>query len=74
MGRRLVRDGSLATLLDRFIDHVSALLAEDGRLVWLSPLGTRTSERATLRGLKVTLEEVVDMGGFPAHLQRIVRR
>lgn len=74
MGRRLVRDGSLATLLDRFIDHVSAVLAEDGRLVWLSPLGTRTSERATLRGLKVTLEEVVDMGGFPAHLQRIVRR
>jgi 23S rRNA G2445 N2-methylase RlmL len=74
MGRRLVRDGSLATLLDRFVDHASVVLSRGGRLVWLSPLGTRTSERARARGLTAILEEVVDMGGFPAHLQRFERQ
>ncbi len=74
MGRRLVRDGTLGILLDRFIDHASVVLSRGGRLVWLSPLGTRTSERARARGLTATLEEVVDMGGFPAHLQRFDRR
>jgi 23S rRNA G2445 N2-methylase RlmL len=74
MGRRLVRDGSLATLLDRFVDHASVVLSPGGRLVWLSPFGTRSFERARARGLEVTLEEVVDMGGFPAHLQRFDRR
>jgi 23S rRNA G2445 N2-methylase RlmL len=73
MGRRLLRDGSLGPLLDRFIDHASVVLSPGGRLVWLSPLGTRTSERAAARGLTATLEEVVDMGGFPAHLQRFDR-
>jgi 23S rRNA G2445 N2-methylase RlmL len=74
MGRRLVRDGSLAELLDRFIDHAGVVLSKGARLVWLSPLGTRTSERARARGLTPTFEEVVDMGGFPAHLQRFERR
>jgi 23S rRNA G2445 N2-methylase RlmL len=74
MGRRLLRDGSLGTMLDRFVDHASVVLSRGGRLVWLSPFGTRTSERARACGLTATLEEVVDMGGFPAHLQCFVRR
>jgi 23S rRNA G2445 N2-methylase RlmL len=74
MGRRLLRDGSLGTLLDGFIDHASAILPAGGRLAWLSPLGARTRKRAALRGLVVALDEVVDMGGFPAHLQCMIRR
>jgi 23S rRNA G2445 N2-methylase RlmL len=74
MGRRLLRDGSLAPLLDRFIDHVARVLVPGGRLVWLSPFGARTAARARERGLAVELEEEVDMGGFRARLQRITRR
>jgi 23S rRNA G2445 N2-methylase RlmL len=74
MGRRLLRDGSLGPLLERFIDHVAKVLAPKGRLVWLSPLGARTAARARAKGLSVELEEEVDMGGFRARLQRIVGR
>jgi 23S rRNA G2445 N2-methylase RlmL len=74
MGRRLANDGSLGPLLDRFIDHVADVLAPGGRLVWLSPLGARTGARARTHGLAVELEEEIDMGGFRARLQRIVRR
>jgi 23S rRNA G2445 N2-methylase RlmL len=69
MGRRVARDGSLADLLDAFVDHASTVLVADGRLVWLSPLGGRTAARAEARGLTVVLREPVDMGGFFAELQ-----
>jgi len=73
MGRRVVRDGTLGPLLDGFIDQAARVLAPGGRLVWLSPLGARTAARARERGLRVELEEEIDMGGFRARLQRLRR-
>jgi 23S rRNA G2445 N2-methylase RlmL len=74
MGRRLSRDRSLGPLLDRFLTHASGLLPRGGRLVWVSPLGSRTAATAGALGLFVELDEEVDMGGFRARLQRIVQR
>jgi precorrin-6B methylase 2 len=69
MGRRVARDGSLAALVDAFTDHAARVLVPGGRLVWLSPLGGRTAERAEKNLLRVSLRQVVDMGGFQAELQ-----
>jgi 23S rRNA G2445 N2-methylase RlmL len=69
MGRRVARDGSLAELLDRFTDHAARVLVPGGRLTWLSPLGGRTAARAEAAGLRVSLRQSVDMGGFHAELQ-----
>jgi tRNA G10 N-methylase Trm11 len=69
MGRRVARDGSLAELLDRFTDHVAGVLRPGGSLTWLSPMGGRTAERAETRGFRVTMRQVVDLGGFGAELQ-----
>ncbi len=69
MGRRVARDGSLADLLDAFIDHVARVLPAGGRLAWLSPLGGRTAARAEASGLRVVLRHSVDMGGFHSELQ-----
>jgi len=74
MGRRVARAGSIGPLMDRFVDHAARVLAPGSRLVWLSPLGPRTATRARARGLEIELDEEVDMGGFRASLQRIVRR
>jgi 23S rRNA G2445 N2-methylase RlmL len=69
MGRRVARDGSLAEMLDAFLDQVARVLVPGGRLVWLSPLGARTARRAEGNYLRVTLRQPVDMGGFHAELQ-----
>jgi precorrin-6B methylase 2 len=74
MGRRVARAGSIGPLMDRFVDHAARVLVPGSRLVWLSPLGLRTATRARARGLELELDEEVDMGGFRASLQRIVRR
>jgi tRNA G10 N-methylase Trm11 len=73
MGRRVARDGTLGLLLERFVDHAADILPAGGRLVWLSPLGARTTARAAARGFSVTMDTEVDMGGFRARLQRFVR-
>jgi len=69
MGRRVARDGSLATLLDAFTDNAARVLVSGGRVTWLSPLGGRTAARAEANGLRVSLRRSVDMGGFHAELQ-----
>jgi 23S rRNA G2445 N2-methylase RlmL len=69
MGRRVTRDGTLAVMLDAFTDHVARVLGRGGRLAWLSPLGGRTAARAEASGLRVSLRQPVDMGGFHAELQ-----
>ncbi len=74
MGRRVARDGSLAELLDAFVDHAARMLVAGGRLVWLSPLGGRTAARAEAAGLTVSLRKSVDMGGFQAELQVCQKR
>ncbi|HEY3496798.1 MAG TPA: HEAT repeat domain-containing protein, partial [Polyangiaceae bacterium] len=73
MGRRLVRDRSLGTLLDRFVEHASRVLEPGGRLVWLSPLPRNTRERANSSGLEFQTGQPVDLGGFEVELQ-IFRR
>jgi predicted RNA methylase len=73
MGRRLTRDGNLGPLLDAFLANAAASLVPGGRLVWLSPFADRTAATARRLGLKVTRHEAVDLGGFPAELQRCER-
>ncbi|HEX3851486.1 MAG TPA: methyltransferase [Polyangiaceae bacterium] len=73
MGRRVARDGTLATLLDAFLEHAKGVLAPGGRLVWLSPLPDRTAATARRLGLKVTRHELVDLSGFQAELQHFER-
>lgn len=73
MGRRVARDGNLGPLLDAFLTHAAACLAPGGRVVWLSPFADRTAATARRLGLKVTRHGAVDLGGFPAELQQLVR-
>ena len=73
MGRRVVRDGNLGSLLDAFLANAASSLAPSGRLVWLSPLAEQTAATARRLGLKVTRYEPVDLGGFSAELQRFDR-
>ena len=73
MGRRVTRDGNLGPLLDAFLANAASVLVPGGRLVWLSPFADRTAATARRLGLKVTRHEPVDMGGFPAELQRFER-
>jgi hypothetical protein len=71
MGRRVARDGSLAALLERFLEHARRVLSPGGRLVWLSPLPERTVQHARQLGFRVDAGPHVDMGGFTAQLQRL---
>jgi len=73
MGRRVARDGDLGPLLDAFLANAAASLVPNGRLVWLSPFAERSAASARRLGLKVTRYEPVDLGGFPAELQRFDR-
>jgi len=73
MGRRVARDGSLAELLETFLDHAARILAPGGRVVWLSPLPERTAQRALKLAFRVESGPDVDMGGFTARLQRLTR-
>ncbi|HET7541519.1 MAG TPA: HEAT repeat domain-containing protein [Polyangiaceae bacterium] len=73
MGRRVTRDGTLGALLDAFLANAAACLVRGGRLVWLSPFADRTADSARRLGLRVTRHEPVDLGGFPAELQRFDR-
>jgi len=73
MGRRVTRDGNLGPLLDAFLANAASALVPGGRLVWLSPFSDRTAATARRLGLKVTRHEPVDLGGFPAELQRFDR-
>ena len=71
MGRRVHRHTQLGQLLDRMIDRAAELLVPGGRMVWLSPIGERTKQRALAAGLRVEFAQDVDMGGFFAQLQRL---
>jgi SAM-dependent methyltransferase len=71
MGRRLLRDRTLAALLDAFIAHAARVLTPGGRLVWLSPLPERTRAAAIAARLEAPPGPMVDMGGFDAELQTL---
>jgi predicted RNA methylase len=74
LGRRVQRSAALGPLLDRFVEHASGLLAPGGRISWISPFPARTRTIAGVRGLTVALAREVDLGGFPAELQVLVRQ
>ena len=74
MGRRLLRDRTLVTLLDAFVPHAAAVLSRGGRFVWLSPLPERTRRAAAAAGLELVSGRMVDMGGFEAELQTLRKR
>ena len=73
MGRRVARDGSLAPLLDAFVENAARVLVPAGRLVWLSPLPERTARLIRELGLALERRASIDMGGFDAEPQ-VARR
>ena len=73
MGRRLHRDTDLRVFFDRFLSHAASLLAENGRIAWISPLPGRTSEQAQKLGLVQDRGIDVDMGGFSGQIQLFSR-
>lgn len=73
MGRRVVRDGSLAELLEGFLRHAASALRPGGRLVWLSPLEVKTERQGRALGLRVAAGPDVDVGGFSARVQVLTR-
>ncbi len=73
MGRRVHRGADLRPFFDRFLAHVVTVLAPGGRLVLISPLPSRTSERARELGLVQKGGIDVDMGGFSAQIQLFSR-
>jgi len=73
MGRRLLRGIDLHDFFDRFLEHVSTVVAPGGRIAWISPLPLKTTSRADVLGLERTFHRRVDMGGFDAELQLLVK-
>jgi predicted RNA methylase len=73
MGRRVARDGALLALLDDFLNNARGNLAPNGRVVWLSPQGEHTARRAQSLGFTVHRLEAIDLGGFEAELQVLLR-
>ena len=71
MGRRIGTRANMGALVDRFIDHAVRVLVPEGRLAWVSPIGERSRARAESKGMRVELDERVDMGGFSAQMQLI---
>jgi 23S rRNA G2445 N2-methylase RlmL len=74
LGRRVQRGAGLGPLLDRFLEHAAGMLAKGGRIVWISPFPRRAREVAEARGLRLAEAREVDMGGFAAEMQVLVKR
>jgi predicted RNA methylase len=74
MGRRVARDGSIAELLERFVQHAASVLPRGGRMIWLSVLDRRTESTARRAGFSVASGPEVDLGGFSARVQVFSRR
>lgn len=73
MGRRVHR-GDVSALLTAFLANVGRALPRGGRLAWISPLPRVTDPAARAAGLALDRALTIDMGGFPAELQRWTRR
>ncbi|MFT3769266.1 MAG: HEAT repeat domain-containing protein [Minicystis sp.] len=74
LGRRVHRGAGLGGLLERFVENAAGLLVKGGRLVWISPFPQRTRDAAAARGLRLAEAHEVDMGGFAAEMQVLVKR
>jgi hypothetical protein len=73
MGRRVARERDLSKLFEAFLTHAARTLVGGGRLVWLSPLPALTRELGVRVGLRPQVGPPVDMGGFDAELQTLVK-
>ncbi len=69
MGRRVLHRDEIAGLYDAFLAHAAAVLREESRIVWISPLFERSARSAQALGFRTVLRQRVDMGGFSAELQ-----
>ncbi len=69
MGRRVQKQGELVPFLDRFVAHAAEVLVPGGRLVWVSPRGALTRERAKAAGFLLDRAHALAMGGFEAEVQ-----
>lgn len=72
LGRRVAHN-EVGELLSDFLQKAAETLVVGGRLVWVSPDSSRHRAIAARFGLQQTFAQVVDMGGFPATLQRFVK-
>jgi hypothetical protein len=70
MGRRVARRADLARQLDAFVGHAARVLVPGGRLAWIAPWPDRALDVARASGLRRECVLDIDMGGFPAQLQR----
>ncbi len=73
MGRRVLSRGQIHSVYAACLTHWSQILAPGGRLVWISPLFQQTMTLAQQAGLSTTFHRRVDMGGFTAELQTLVK-
>jgi predicted RNA methylase len=71
LGRRL--RGDPGALLERFVAHAARVLEPGGRLVWITPVATRTERAARRAGLRLDDRRSVDLGGYDADLERWLR-
>ncbi len=71
--RRVQRSADLGPMLDRFVEHAASVLAPGGRMVWISPFPARTRAVAIARGLSLSRALEVDMGGFAAEVQVLLK-
>jgi 23S rRNA G2445 N2-methylase RlmL len=74
LGRRVLDRHTTGALYREFLTHAVTVLAPRGRIVWISPRGDETVAYATELGLRATLRQRVDMGGFWAEIQAFVCR
>lgn len=68
LGRRV--RGDAPALLEQFAAHAARVLVPGGRLVWITPVPRRTERAARHAGLRRTSTRTVDLGGYPADLER----
>ncbi len=72
MGKRVHR-GTLEPIIVGFVEAWLALAPAGGRLVWLSPLPQITDVLFSKAGCRVDFRGAVDLGGFEAQLEVIVK-
>ncbi len=70
MGYRAGFGEDVGMLLERLVTAVAGWLKPGGRMVWIAPQGDRFAATARRHGLRVVLDQGVELGTFPARMQR----
>jgi len=73
LGSRVNRDGALGALLEAVLERAAQVLTPGGRLVWLSPMPTRTKRLGEQLGFSVREHGAVDLSGLRPVLQVMER-